>query len=177
MLMAGLDNLLAEKGSPALNDITGGFEGPLCLVLNGSGGTDKMPTLKAGTRHPGSCQWHGSGASRRRFRAGAGPSKPGAGQGSLRLARRNQRPQADIRFASARGGRAQGHCRPRRSLRGTRRHRDPNPRYARQGDYQGGGQRCGDGGEGGSPSARAKSCFSATPQAPFWRAATVQLCC
>jgi nucleotide-binding universal stress UspA family protein len=51
MLLVGLDNVLTEKGSftPVLNDITGGFEGPLCLVLNDRGATHKMPTLKAGT--------------------------------------------------------------------------------------------------------------------------------
>ncbi|QND61483.1 universal stress protein [Mesorhizobium huakuii] len=51
MLLVGLDNVLTEKGSftPALNDITGGFEGPLCLILNGGETADKMPTFKAGT--------------------------------------------------------------------------------------------------------------------------------
>ncbi|WP_258589529.1 cation:proton antiporter [Mesorhizobium sp. AR02] len=51
LLLVGLDNVLTEKGSftPALNDITRGFDGPLCLVLNRSGGADKMPTFKAGT--------------------------------------------------------------------------------------------------------------------------------
>ncbi|PDQ21181.1 potassium transporter [Mesorhizobium sanjuanii] len=51
MLLVGLDNALTEKGSftRALNEITDGFDGPLCLVLNGGDATDRMPTLKIGT--------------------------------------------------------------------------------------------------------------------------------
>ncbi|WP_245454944.1 universal stress protein [Mesorhizobium sp. M9A.F.Ca.ET.002.03.1.2] len=50
MLLVGLDDVLTAKGAftPTLNDIAGGFEGPLCLVLNGGNADDRMPTLKAG---------------------------------------------------------------------------------------------------------------------------------
>jgi nucleotide-binding universal stress UspA family protein len=51
MLLIGLEDVRTEKGSftKTLNDITEGFDGPLCLVLNGAGGAAKMPTLQAGT--------------------------------------------------------------------------------------------------------------------------------
>ncbi|MES0099732.1 cation:proton antiporter [Mesorhizobium sp. M0019] len=51
LLLVGLDNVLTADGAfaPALNDIAGGFDGPLCLVLNGGNAGEKMPTLKAGT--------------------------------------------------------------------------------------------------------------------------------
>ncbi|MER9183120.1 cation:proton antiporter [Mesorhizobium sp. M0633] len=51
LLLVGLDNVLTADGAfaPALNDIAGGFDGPLCLVLNGGNAAEKMPTLKAGT--------------------------------------------------------------------------------------------------------------------------------
>jgi Kef-type K+ transport system membrane component KefB len=132
MLLVGLDNMLLEKGSftPVLNDITSGFEGPLCLVLNGGRRHRQDSHAQSRHQHSGSRQRHGSGAPCRRLGVGAGPPKPGACQGSLRLARRRQRPQADLRFASARGGRAQGYCGSRRSLRRACRHRDPHPRHA-----------------------------------------------
>jgi Kef-type K+ transport system membrane component KefB/nucleotide-binding universal stress UspA family protein len=51
LLLLGLENVFTAKGSftPALNDITEGFDGPLCLVLNGAGSTGKMPVLRTGT--------------------------------------------------------------------------------------------------------------------------------
>ncbi|TKB81874.1 MAG: potassium transporter, partial [Mesorhizobium sp.] len=51
LLLVGLDNVLTADGAfaPALNDIAAGFDGPLCLVLNGGNAAEKMPTLKAGT--------------------------------------------------------------------------------------------------------------------------------
>ncbi|UDL91404.1 cation:proton antiporter [Mesorhizobium sp. PAMC28654] len=51
MLLIGLEDVLTEKRSftKALNEITEGFDGPLCLVLNGASGATKMPTLSAGT--------------------------------------------------------------------------------------------------------------------------------
>jgi nucleotide-binding universal stress UspA family protein len=51
LLLIGLEDALTSSGSftGALNDITGGFDGPLCLVLNGARSTGKMPVLKAGT--------------------------------------------------------------------------------------------------------------------------------
>jgi nucleotide-binding universal stress UspA family protein len=51
MLLIGLEDVLAENGAftKALNDITEGFDGPLCLVLNGTSGAARMPTLRAGT--------------------------------------------------------------------------------------------------------------------------------
>ena len=50
LLLIGLENMVTAKGSfsEALNDITEGFDGPLCLVLNGARSTGKMPVLKAG---------------------------------------------------------------------------------------------------------------------------------
>jgi nucleotide-binding universal stress UspA family protein len=50
MLLIGLDKVLTEKGSftPALGDITSGFDGPLCLVLDGAREGDRMPSLRAG---------------------------------------------------------------------------------------------------------------------------------
>ncbi|WP_411970263.1 cation:proton antiporter [Mesorhizobium sp. BH1-1-4] len=50
LLLVGLDNALTAKGtfSATLNDITGGFDGPLCLVLNGPKADGKMPMLRAG---------------------------------------------------------------------------------------------------------------------------------
>lgn len=51
LLLVGLENALTDKAtfSGALNDITSGFDGPLCLVLNGAKSTGKMPMLRAGT--------------------------------------------------------------------------------------------------------------------------------
>lgn len=51
LLLLGLENAFTAKGSftPALNDITEGFDGPLCLVLNGARSTGKMPVLRTGT--------------------------------------------------------------------------------------------------------------------------------
>ncbi len=51
LLFVGLEKALTEKGSfsPMLNDITSGFDGPLCLALNGARSTGKMPVLRAGT--------------------------------------------------------------------------------------------------------------------------------
>ncbi|TPM45630.1 potassium transporter [Mesorhizobium sp. B2-2-3] len=51
LLLVGLEAMLTEKGSftEALNDMTSGFDGPLCLVLNGAGAGGKMPVLRAGT--------------------------------------------------------------------------------------------------------------------------------
>lgn len=71
---------------------------------------------KSRHQHSGSGQRHGHGAPRHRLRTGAGPPKSGTCQGSQRLARRAQRPQAEILFASALRGRAQGHRRSRRPL-------------------------------------------------------------
>ncbi|WP_411970923.1 cation:proton antiporter [Mesorhizobium sp. BR1-1-2] len=50
LLLVGLENALTAKGSftEALNDMTSGFDGPLCLVLNGARSAGKMPMLKAG---------------------------------------------------------------------------------------------------------------------------------
>jgi Kef-type K+ transport system membrane component KefB/nucleotide-binding universal stress UspA family protein len=50
LLLAGLENALTGKGtfSATLNDISSGFDGPLCLVLNGARSTGKMPVLRAG---------------------------------------------------------------------------------------------------------------------------------
>lgn len=49
MMVVGLNNSLTQKGdfTARLNDIAGGFDGPLCLVMRGAGGTGKMPTLQA----------------------------------------------------------------------------------------------------------------------------------
>lgn len=51
LLLAGLENTLTDKGtfSGALKDISSGFDGPLCLVLNGARANGKMPVLSAGT--------------------------------------------------------------------------------------------------------------------------------
>ena len=51
LLLVGLETTVTAKGSftGALNDITGGFDGPLCLVLNGARSAAKMPVLRAGT--------------------------------------------------------------------------------------------------------------------------------
>ncbi|WP_091585049.1 cation:proton antiporter [Mesorhizobium qingshengii] len=51
LLLVGLETMMTAKGSftGTLNDITGGFDGPLCLVLNGAKSAAKMPVLKAGT--------------------------------------------------------------------------------------------------------------------------------
>ena len=48
LLMVGLERSLTENGafSGTLNDLTSGFDGPLCLVLSGASG--KMPMLRAG---------------------------------------------------------------------------------------------------------------------------------
>jgi Kef-type K+ transport system membrane component KefB/nucleotide-binding universal stress UspA family protein len=50
MLLVGLNNSLTSKGdfTARMNDIAGGFDGPLCLVVKGADGTAKMPTLEAG---------------------------------------------------------------------------------------------------------------------------------
>ncbi|MGY2996727.1 Kef-type K+ transport system membrane component KefB/nucleotide-binding universal stress UspA family protein [Mesorhizobium sp. URHB0026] len=49
LLLVGLDNALAEGTfSGTLNAITSGFDGPLCLVLNGANADGKMPMLRAG---------------------------------------------------------------------------------------------------------------------------------
>ncbi|MBZ9723898.1 cation:proton antiporter [Mesorhizobium sp. CO1-1-11] len=49
LLLVGLDNALAEGTfSGTLNAITSGFDGPLCLVLNGAKADGKMPMLRAG---------------------------------------------------------------------------------------------------------------------------------
>ncbi len=50
LLLAGLENALTGKGtfSATLNDISSGFDGPLCLVLNGARSTGRMPVLRAG---------------------------------------------------------------------------------------------------------------------------------
>ncbi|HEX2592620.1 MAG TPA: universal stress protein, partial [Rhizomicrobium sp.] len=52
MMLIGLDKVLLDKGgfSESLTDITRGYDGPLCLVLNGKDGSDKMPTLEAGAK-------------------------------------------------------------------------------------------------------------------------------
>jgi Kef-type K+ transport system membrane component KefB/nucleotide-binding universal stress UspA family protein len=49
MLLVGLNNSLTQKGdfTARMNDIAGGFDGPLCLVVKGSGNTGKLPTLQA----------------------------------------------------------------------------------------------------------------------------------
>ncbi|UVK47703.1 cation:proton antiporter [Mesorhizobium sp. AR07] len=51
LLLVGLEKMLTTNGSfsEALNDITEGFDGPLCLVLNGARSAGKMPMLRAGT--------------------------------------------------------------------------------------------------------------------------------
>jgi nucleotide-binding universal stress UspA family protein len=52
MLFIGLNDAQTAKGAftARLNDITGGFEGPLCLVLKGAEGNGKMPVLEAGAK-------------------------------------------------------------------------------------------------------------------------------
>lgn len=47
MLIVGLGRALTSKGAftNKINDITSGFEGPLCLVLRGSDGKSRLPTL------------------------------------------------------------------------------------------------------------------------------------
>ncbi|MGN6548756.1 MAG: cation:proton antiporter domain-containing protein [Pararhizobium sp.] len=49
MLFVGLDKMLTPKGgfAPELDKIANGFDGPLCLVLNGAKGGDTMPELGA----------------------------------------------------------------------------------------------------------------------------------
>jgi Kef-type K+ transport system membrane component KefB/nucleotide-binding universal stress UspA family protein len=51
MLLVGLNRALTPKGafSARLNDVTRGFDGPLCLVLRGAGG-GSLPSLDAGAR-------------------------------------------------------------------------------------------------------------------------------
>ncbi|WP_245438164.1 cation:proton antiporter [Mesorhizobium sp. WSM4312] len=51
LLLVGLENMLTDKGtfSGALKDVSSGFDGPLCLVLNGAKADGKMPVLRAGT--------------------------------------------------------------------------------------------------------------------------------
>ena len=50
LLLVGLENALTDKGtfSDKLNHATNGFDGPLCLVLNGAKSTGKMPVLRVG---------------------------------------------------------------------------------------------------------------------------------
>jgi Kef-type K+ transport system membrane component KefB/nucleotide-binding universal stress UspA family protein len=52
MVFIGLNRALTAKGAftARLNDITGGFDGPLCLVLKGAAGDGKMPVLGAGAK-------------------------------------------------------------------------------------------------------------------------------
>ncbi|MDP8996941.1 MAG: universal stress protein, partial [Pseudomonadota bacterium] len=49
LLLVGLERALTDKStfSDTLKDATSGFDGPLCLVLNGAKSTGKMPTLRA----------------------------------------------------------------------------------------------------------------------------------
>ncbi|TGR37188.1 potassium transporter, partial [Mesorhizobium sp. M1C.F.Ca.ET.195.01.1.1] len=49
LLLVGLDNALTGKGtfSGTLNDITSGFDGPLCLVLHGAKSIGRMPMVLA----------------------------------------------------------------------------------------------------------------------------------
>ena len=49
MLIVGLSATLTAKGNftARMNDLAGGFDGPLCLVVKGSGGTAAMPALQA----------------------------------------------------------------------------------------------------------------------------------
>jgi len=51
LLLVGLESMMTDTGSftGALNGITSGFDGPLCLVLNGARSTGRMPVLRAGT--------------------------------------------------------------------------------------------------------------------------------
>ncbi len=51
MLLAGLDNAMLEGGAfgDALSEIAEGFDGPLCLVLNGAKPATRMPVLRTGT--------------------------------------------------------------------------------------------------------------------------------
>ena len=51
LLLVGLKGALTDKGtfSGTLTDITSGFDGPLCLVLNAARSAGKMPMLRAGT--------------------------------------------------------------------------------------------------------------------------------
>jgi len=51
LLLVGLENALTDEGifSGTLNAITSGFDGPICLVLNGAKSAGKMPVLRAGT--------------------------------------------------------------------------------------------------------------------------------
>ncbi len=50
LLVVGLANSLTAKGNfnARMNDLAGGFDGPLCLVVKGSGGTASIPALQAG---------------------------------------------------------------------------------------------------------------------------------
>lgn len=50
VLVVGLNDSVTADGefTVRLTDIAGGFDGPLCLVLKGTGDTGKMPTLQAG---------------------------------------------------------------------------------------------------------------------------------
>ncbi|HET7413012.1 MAG TPA: cation:proton antiporter [Pararhizobium sp.] len=52
MLLVGLDNALTTKGTftASVDDIAGGFDGPLCLVVKGARGGDVMPTLGPGAK-------------------------------------------------------------------------------------------------------------------------------
>jgi len=50
LLLVGFKSALGEKGdfSDTLNDVSSGFDGPLCLVLSGPKASGKMPMLRAG---------------------------------------------------------------------------------------------------------------------------------
>ncbi len=50
MLIVGLSNSLTAKGNftARMNDLASGFDGPLCLVVKGTGGAAGMPALRAG---------------------------------------------------------------------------------------------------------------------------------
>src|SRR5262249_3806790 len=52
MLFVGLNKALTARGAftARLDDITGGFDGPLCIVLKGGGGDGEMPVLEPGAR-------------------------------------------------------------------------------------------------------------------------------
>ncbi|MBN9243212.1 MAG: cation:proton antiporter [Mesorhizobium sp.] len=47
LMLVGIDRALTPKGaySRKLNDLTGGFDGPLCLVFQGKGKSPKVPVL------------------------------------------------------------------------------------------------------------------------------------
>ena len=49
MLVVGLDSSLTAKGNftARMNDLASGFDGPLCLVVKGTGGAAALPSLQA----------------------------------------------------------------------------------------------------------------------------------